>query len=1373
MAKSARQRLRLNAVVCTGIIIFIVAAVVVGAIVANRASSLSATREPQPANSVSATRNEARPLRNKKVDSQPTRKRKRRQPKIVPEPKTLAEVRQIDRFAVSPDRKSVVIARHRLFAREKKLSEYEVAAWDLRSGRKLRDFEAPVWVTGAIRFSPDGRLLAARLRNNAEIRIWDVQTGTVLRHFRSGANFITSGFGFSFDSRMLVVTAAYNFMVLDLETGVTRVFPFQSRDLPRSMAVSPTGPYAAVGRWNLSIRRAFIDLIDLRTLSRICTLESRNGAIGNLAFSADGNTLVAAGPKSTIMLVDTGNWKVRKTLRRAKKLFGHSSRQYLRLVVSRNGAFIAGTPMYSGRPKAELWNVKTRSVRQLGKVVTEDLQFIGNSSIAIADRTVGLSFCDTKTGDKTGPPEPIPFLTPRKPPDPFADLPAAQRLIAYRKAGEFQKAINVGASLVQADIAAASRDPSALRRMRALAEAYRAAGDFDKAVPIFQKCLSVSEAIVVKATTTFASDLDNLMRTYVSMGRWKQAAEFLEATVKSRATRLGKDHPAVAHAEFELGMLFRLAGDWGSARQHFAESLRIRNAAGAPAADLANSQMWTGTAQTQLLNFVKAAPLLEKAVTTLQTVVKRPNAKLSEARFRLVDAYRRSGEKEKLKAILTALFKDVKKLPESDSPAIVYTLSQMARYLTLLRRYNESEVMLHKAQDIVRRLYGPNDVAVANFYSEMASNDWSVGLNQTANLYQHRAISIYRKLFGDDFPRKAHHLELLGRTYLKLAKFDTAHDYFRRAVNAADTATVDGQESATRALVFRYDDYASRRKLDDALPLCDLSIRRAHRDMAHILPLLPDASKARYAERNMATLDFAVSIVYDASRAPGMRPAMQKWIDRSAEWVINMKGLPSEILANRTLLLRDAADGKTRALAQELSTVRNRIAARTAGNIGRFTFGEQADVVKELLQRERQLSAALGRRMGPRAVGVPWITVDAVRRKLPRDTVLMEFVKFNYRRYQNRLRLWRIPESTGAHYVAWVIPPAGEGSVRFVWLAAASDAEHAISDFRETMTRDRDRGDFSLTGIAASANTMSSQVLHRAIEPMMKYKRWILSPDASLWLVPWGATRTLDKKYVIRSREICTVTASRSLLRKSIPVKATAPVIVANPNYNLGLPAGVTGFGGFLPLPGTANEAQAVAPQLAKLAGAKPAIYLQEKATEKVVKSFKSPRVALFATHGFFDRGSRSIHPLLRTGLALAGANSTATAFFNNPKNQRAANGNDGILTALEVVGLDFRGTQLVMLSACETGLGTVHRGQGIAGLHQAFRLAGAKSVAATLWQIPDKQTALLSAEMFKQLAAGKRPTEALRVAQLSMLNGNGSQHPFFWAAFTISGFAK
>jgi CHAT domain-containing protein len=206
-------------------------------------------------------------------------------------------------------------------------------------------------------------------------------------------------------------------------------------------------------------------------------------------------------------------------------------------------------------------------------------------------------------------------------------------------------------------------------------------------------------------------------------------------------------------------------------------------------------------------------------------------------------------------------------------------------------------------------------------------------------------------------------------------------------------------------------------------------------------------------------------------------------------------------------------------------------------------------------------------------------------------------------------------------------------------------------------------------------------------------------------------------------------------------------------------------------------------------------MYLEGRALEERVKQLRSPRILHFATHGFVlpdqvvstarverlsmlnsagrpiqgltsEAGEPLEDPLLRCGLLLAGCNA---APGTHPEGA-----GDGCLTGQEIVALDLSSTELVVLSACDTGAGRVQHGEGVAGLRQAFLIAGAEAVLATLWQVSDELAADLVVKFFDRLAAGEGRTAALRHAQLDLIatrrKERGAAHPAAWAAFELTG---
>jgi hypothetical protein len=149
---------------------------------------------------------------------------------------------------------------------------------------------------------------------------------------------------------------------------------------------------------------------------------------------------------------------------------------------------------------------------------------------------------------------------------------------------------------------------------------------------------------------------------------------------------------------------------------------------------------------------------------------------------------------------------------------------------------------------------------------------------------------------------------------------------------------------------------------------------------------------------------------------------------------------------------------------------------------------------------------------------------------------------------------------------------------------------------------------------------------------------------------------------------------------------------------------------------------------------------------------------------GEFSRlsGKGMKNPMLRSGVALAGANSWLRG------EQLSDETEDGILTAEEVSCLTLTGTELVVLSACETGLGDIPNGEGVLGLRRSFVLAGARSLVLSLWKVPDSQTRDLMIEFYTRLIGGEARSAALRDAQLALKEQYAD--PFYWGAFICQG---
>jgi CHAT domain-containing protein len=311
-----------------------------------------------------------------------------------------------------------------------------------------------------------------------------------------------------------------------------------------------------------------------------------------------------------------------------------------------------------------------------------------------------------------------------------------------------------------------------------------------------------------------------------------------------------------------------------------------------------------------------------------------------------------------------------------------------------------------------------------------------------------------------------------------------------------------------------------------------------------------------------------------------------------------------------------------------------------------------------------------------------------------------------------------------------------------------------------------------------------------------------LAPDGEFSLLPFEALPA-PGGHLLDSYRMNYLSCGRDLLRfgQDSGQRPTASVIVADPAFNLAadsstspapvgpatpaiesrrsadLDRGIR----FGPLRNTREEGE----QIASMLGVK--AWLGSEVLESRLKEVRSPQVLHLATHGFFLRdvppawgpnpprpawaasleparlsGPGMENPMLRSGLALAGANVWLAGGRVHPEAE------DGLLTAEDVTTLQLSATELVVLSACETGLGEVRCGEGVFGLRRSFCLAGVRTLVMSLWKVPDAQTKELMLHFYHRLLTGEAIGEALRGARLVIRTVHGD--PYFWGAFVCQG---
>ncbi|HLL55883.1 MAG TPA: CHAT domain-containing protein, partial [Myxococcaceae bacterium] len=420
---------------------------------------------------------------------------------------------------------------------------------------------------------------------------------------------------------------------------------------------------------------------------------------------------------------------------------------------------------------------------------------------------------------------------------------------------------------------------------------------------------------------------------------------------------------------------------------------------------------------------------------------------------------------------------------------------------------------------------------------------------------------------------------------------------------------------------------------------------------------------------------------------------------------------------------------------------------------------------------------------------------DRVAAALPADGALVELIAYADR------PLVPVPgapetEPPGTlRYLALVLFP--DARIRPVDLGPAAPIDAATARLRAALTR-RD------AAYLAPAQALHQLVFRPLAAVLGSTGRVFLAPDGQLALVPFDALHD-GRRFVIDAFDITYLTSGKDLLPRPLEVPASVSVVVvADPDFGARVPAAPPTPRGELlaergpsaglsssalrelgerswgPLPGTRQEAESLRRLFPQAK-----VFVAEDATKDRLLHVTAPGILHIATHGFFledatapadARGvvqvqgaasglgpRRPPDPLLRSGLVLAGAQARESGA--EPAQPRVES---SLATALELAGLDLWGTQLVVLSACDTGRGDVKLGQGVYGLRRALVVAGAETVVMSLWKVNDGTTRALMEDYYRHLLAGEGRTAALREAMLSLRQLH--PHPHFWAPFISLG---
>ncbi len=917
---------------------------------------------------------------------------------------------------------------------------------------------------------------------------------------------------------------------------------------------------------------------------------------------------------------------------------------------------------------------------------------------------------------------------------------------------------------------------------------YKRKGDYAKAEPLLERALSIREKALGLDHPDVATSLNNLAGLYEAKGDYAKAEPLLERALSINERTLGPNHPDVALSLNSLAALCRREGDYVKAELLAQRALSIREKAlGPDHPDVANSLDILAWLNIVNGDYTRAEPIVQRALSIRENALGPDHPGVASSLYDLGWLYSAKGDHAKAEPLYQRALSIEERALGPDHPGVAQSLTNLAVLYMAKGDYAKAEPLLQRSLSIYERLIDtrtlePNHPDIATSLSNLAvvyhqNKDYA----KAEPLYQ-RALSIDERTLGPNHPDVAIRLNNLAVLYIAKGDYAQAEPLYERALSIDERALGPDHPAVAKSLRGLADLYEIKNEIREAIALRARACDIGEHSISLNLAAGSERQKLLYLDTFSRETYRVISL--QARSAPNDPTALHLALTT----LLRRKGRALDAMTDSLSLLRRRLNPQDRSLLDQLVNTRGQLAKLILGGPIQTEPKQYQASIKRLEQEIEKLETEVGRRSAEFRVLSQPVTIESVRAAIPTDAALVEFASFDS--FNEKTKRWGPRQ-----YIAYVLGRQDVPS--WVLLGEAGAIDKSINALREAL-RNPSRKDFK-----SLARVVDEKVMQPVRKLLGQTKTVLISPDGALNLVPFGALVDEKNRFLIEQYSFTYLTSGRDLLRMQTRAESRqAAILIANPNFGPRLKADLNrglkikegtvespqktktaiDFSQvyFSPLPGTAEEAQALS---AILPGA--TILMNQQATEAAVKQVNGPTILHIATHGFFledavirpieiaNRGlfitrkdvsesfmseMRIENPLLRSGLAMAGAN------------LQKSGDDDGILTAMEAAGLDLWGTKLVVLSACDTGVGEVKNGEGVYGLRRALVLAGSETQVMSLWPVSDEGTGDLMVGYYKGLMAGQGRREALRRVQLRMLASENRSHPYYWASFIQSG---
>jgi tetratricopeptide (TPR) repeat protein len=934
------------------------------------------------------------------------------------------------------------------------------------------------------------------------------------------------------------------------------------------------------------------------------------------------------------------------------------------------------------------------------------------------------------------------------------------------------------------------------KSLNQMANLRRVAGDFTGARPLFERTLAIREKALGPDHPDVAKSLNNLALVLWKTGDFAGARDLFQRVVAILEKVEGPDHADVAQGLNNLAVILHEIGDYAGALELQERAVGIREKSlGPDHPDLAQSFNNLANLLYSSGDFARARSYFDRAHTIWEASVGPRHPDLALSMVNQAVLLRETGDLAGARILCDRALAIQEGAAGGEHPELARTLTNLA---IILRDTGDPDGALancRRARAIYEKSLGPNHPDVGLSLSVEASILRDRGDLVTARSLYERGLAIQESGLGPDHPDVARSLDDLGGVLAAMGQPAKALALYERALRIqAKTLGLDHPDAAR---TFRNRGHALLASGDfsGALEsgLRAEEIRRAHLRLT--TRSLAESQALRYAAVRLGGLDLALSILATQtleSQVPEHGAVRDVW---DAE--IRSRAVVLDEIAARHRTVVASSDPETAALWSAVQNARARLANLSVRGLeGMEPAQYRALLDRTALEMEEAERALAGRSEEFQSdLARSRVGIAEVLRALPRNAALVAYCRYEP------------PPGTGAvgrgnevpGYLAFVAR-GGSLEVERVMIGDADPVEFLVKSWRREILLAAEAGE---AGVTERAYRAAGEALRRRIWDPVSERLGdagivFVVPDGALQFVSFAALPVGEGGYLVEEDPILHyLSAEKDLLHEAGRVN-TGLFTVGDPDFDkaggvvpevlsvIGLYRGASSGCAdletleFERLPSTRQETKDVVRLWKKSRRDEEAVsLLGPMAAEGRVKSgMRGKRVVHLATHAFLLGDSCATapsngisppaaeSPLLRSGLALAGA---------NRKDLAAPEDEDGILTAQEIASLDLRGVEWAVLSACGTGLGRLRSGEGVLGLRRAFETAGVGTLIMSLWPVEDDATrSWMRALYAARLESGRSTAEAVSLASRGILAERRSRglstHPCDWAAFIAAG---